>query len=1062
MKKSPLSLAKPGQPARTAQRGVIAMFANNPVAANLLMAIFLVGGLVQALGLSAQLFPTLDPGVVTVTVAYPGATPAEVEEGITRRVEQALLGIDGVERVLANASENVGVVSAELKDGVDNEKVRSDIETAVERLADFPPRDAEEPDIDLAQTVSDVITLVVSSEFSEMDLRRGGEWLEQQLLALPSVSMVSLMGVRDYEIAIEISEAALRQFDLSMNQVAEAVRASSLNLSSGELRTDAGDLRLSTYTKRVRGEEFADVVLRALPDGSLLRLEDVANIRDGFADVDLVNEFEGRQSLFVRVQKSEPEDALTIAADVRGLLADLKPPAGIDVAVWEDQTEVLEGRLNLMVRNGVLGFALVFLFLVFMLDLRLALWVAMGVPISFLGAFLMFDQLGVNINMMSLFALIIVLGVVVDDAVVVGENIVAEQEAGRAGPLAALAGVRGVFGPVLVGVLTTMAAFAPLLLAGGMFGQIMGVVPIVVIAVLAVSLIEVFLILPSHLSHPGTWSRWPLDKIQGHIGDAVLRFRDTVVVPAVRGAIRFRYLTVLAGVGLIALAASLVATGAVRFLFFPALEADFMRADIDFPIGTPFAVTEAAAERVVRAAHAVNEQVGGESFKFVNVTVGGRVNGGQGPGTSTSSVVASHIASVQVQLSPEGQRTLSAQALKRMWREQVGAVAGVESLAFVAEFFQGGASVGYELSHQDDATLLAAVETLKSKFAQVASLNEIQDSAGLGKRQFDIELTAAGEAAGLTPAAVARQLRQHFFGEEVQRIQRGREELKVMVRYPRDERRSTNALFNARIRLVDGTEAPLTAVAQVAESRGFSEINRIDGRRVVTVSGEVETSLATPSDVDTQIRAEVIPQLREAYPGLLVAQGGFSRDQSEDLASLGRAALLSLLIIYALLASQLKSYSQPFIVLAGVPFGAAGAFVGHFLLGYDLSFISIFGIIALGGVVVNDSLVLVDRYNLVRRTTDLSAAEAVVSASRRRFRAIFLTTATTALGLTPMLFETSLQAQFLIPMAVSLATGIVFASVIILFVIPALVVIREDFVPKARRAGSGELALGAE
>ncbi len=1059
MSEKPVSLAESGRGGRAPQRGVIAMFANNPVAANLLMAIFLVGGLAQALGLSAQLFPTVDPGIVTVTVAYPGATPAEIEDGITRRVEEAVVGVDGVDRVLSKASENVGVINAELKDGVDGEKVRSDIETAVERLADFPPLDAEEPEVELAQTVSDVMTLVVSSRYGEMALRRGGEWLQERLLALPSISMVSLMGVRDYEIAIEVSESALRRYDLSMSQVADAVRASSLNLASGELRTDAGNLRLRTFTKRERGEEFADVVLRALPDGSLLRLGDVATIRDGFADVELVNEFEGRPSLFVRVQKSEPEDALAIAADVRGLLADLQPPAGIEVGVWEDQTEVLEGRLSLMVRNGVLGFALVFLFLVLMLDLRLALWVAMGVPISFLGAFLVLEQFGVNINMMSLFALIIVLGVVVDDAVVVGENIVAEQEAGRRGPLAALAGVRGVFGPVLVGVLTTMAAFAPLLLAGGAFGQIMGVVPIVVIAVLTVSLIEVFLILPAHLSHAGTWSRWPLDKLQAAVGSAILRFRDRTLVPAVRGAIRMRYLTVLTGAGLIALGIALLGSGAVRFIFFPSLEADFMRADIDFPIGTPFAVTQKAAEQVVDAAHRVNDQVGGESFKFVNVTVGGRINSGAGPGSSTTSQLASHIASVQVQLAREGARSRSAQELKRLWREEVGSIAGVESLTYVAEFFQGGASVAYELSHQDEAVLMEAVESLKADFGRVPALNQIRDSAGLGKRQFDIELTAAGEAAGLTPAAVARQLRQHFFGEEVQRIQRGREEIKVMVRYPSDQRRSMRDLFNTRIRLADGTEAPLSAVARVRESRDFSEINRIDGRRVVTISGEVDTSLATPNEVNAQLLADVVPQLRSEFPGLLIAQGGFSRDQSEDMASLGRAALLSLLVIYALLASQLKSYSQPFIVLAGVPFGAAGALVGHYMLGYDLSFISIFGMIALSGVVVNDSLVLVDRYNFIRRTTDLDAVDGVVAASRRRFRAIFLTTATTALGLTPMLFETSIQAQFLIPMAVSLATGIVFASGIILFIIPALVVIREDLLRLGTRERADVLAL---
>jgi multidrug efflux pump subunit AcrB len=1008
------------------------------------MTVLLLGGLIQAFGMSAQVFPTIDPGIVTITTAYPGATPTEVEDGITRRVEEAIIGIDGVDRVTSTASENVGVVTAELKDSVDAAKVRNDIETAVDRLADFPSLDAENPDVVVAKTVSDVISMVVSSELSERELRRGAELLEQELLALPSVSLVSMLGTRDYEIAIEVREETLRQFDLTIDEVASAIRRSSLNLSSGELRTEAGDLLLRTNAKREQGEDFANIPLRGQADGSVLRLRDVATIRDGFVDVDLVNQFEGRQSVFVRVQKSEAEDALTIAADVKAMLAGYQPPEGVDIGIWDDQTEVLEGRLSLLLRNGMLGFALVFLFLVLMLDLRLALWVAMGVPISFLGAFLVFEFFGVNLNMISLFALIVVLGVVVDDALVVGENIVTEQESGKTGLEGAIAGVRGVFSPVMIGVLTTMAAFAPLLLVGGTFGQIFLHVPIVVIAVLTVSLIEVFLILPAHLAHPGRWSRWPLDRIQDAIGSAVKRFRDNYVAPAIAAAVRFRYLTVLGGVGLLAAAVMLLANGSVRFIFFPSLEADYMRAELEFPIGTPFSVTEEAAERLIAGARQVNENVGGTSFKSVSVTIGGRISSGGGPGGGTSSTVASHLASVQVQLNPEPLRTLSAKQLERMWRQEVGPVPGVEKLSYVAEFFRGGSALAFDLSHQDDAVLLQAVEELKESFSANSSLYDVQDSVGLGKRQFDIELTPAGEAAGLTAADVARQLRQNFFGEEVQRIQRGRQELKVMVRYPEDQRRSTRDFFNVRINLADGTQAPLTAMAKVTESRSLSEINRIDGRRVISVSGEVDTTLATPGEVSAAVLGEVIPQLRQDYPGLQVAQGGFGRDQSEDLASLSKMMLIAMLIIYSLLASQLKGYLQPLIVLSGVPFGAAGALVGHYLLGFDLSFISLFGMVALSGVVVNDSLVLVDRYNQVRRTTDLSVQQAVVAASKRRFRAIFLTTVTTALGLTPMLFETSIQAQFLIPMAVSLATGIVFASVIILFVVPALIVIRED------------------
>ena len=1022
------------------ESGFVHYFANNAVAANLVMTLMLVGGVLAGLRLTAQVFPTVAPGIVTVTVAYPGATPAEVEEGITRRVEEAVSGIDGVDRVTSKASENVGTITVELKDFVGATNVRDDVEAAVDRLADFPPEEAEQAEVVLAETVSDVMTLVVSSELSEGELRHGAEHLEDALLALPTVSLVSLSGARDYEIAIELREQDLRRYGLSLDQVAKAVRASSLNLSSGELRTEAGDLLLRTNRKRERGEEFEDIVLDARAHGAILRLGDVATVRDGFADVDLVNEYNGRQSVFVRVQKSEAEDVLVIAENIKNLLSRYQPPPGIDVAIWEDQTEILDARLNLLVRNGVLGFALVFLFLVVMLDLRLAIWVAMGVPISFLGAFLLFDFLAVNINMVSLFALIMVLGIVVDDAVVVGENIIAEQETGRlGGPAAAVAGARGVQGPVLIGVLTTMAAFAPLMFVTGVFGQILSVVAIVVITVLSMSLIEAFFILPAHLSHGNAWSRWPLDAFQNWVAHRVRRFRDNVLVPAVAAAVRHHYLTVLAGLGLIAIAGSLAATGVVRFNFMPNLEPDRISADVQFPVGTPFEITRAAAERMVAAAHATNEAIEDAPFRAVSVTVGGRPRVSQGPVAQGGMVVASNVATVQIQL--EVARTQSAQELERLWRANVGDIPGAERLSFSSSFFSDEVSIEYELAHQDDDTLTEAVEEVKRGYRAIPGMVEVRDTANAGKRQFDIELMPAGEAAGLTPADIARQLRGAFWGNEVQRIQRGRQEIKVMVRYPKEQRRSARDLFNVRIRLADGTETPLSAVAQVTETRDFSSIDRVDGLRVVKVTGRVDTAVITTTQADRIVGEELLPALRDRYPGLTVIQSGFGREQTKDMAALGDLAIVALLVIFVLLASKLRSYSQPLIILAGVPLGASGAVIGHFLLGYDLSFISMFGMVALSGVVVNDSLVMIDRYNRIRAASDIGPAEAIVEAVRHRFRAIFLTTATTALGLTPMLFETDTQAQFLIPMAVSLATGILFASVVILFVVPALAMI---------------------
>ena len=581
--------------------GLIGYFVNNSVAANLVMGLLLAGGFIAGLGLTAQVFPTIDPGIVTVTVPYPGATPSEVEESITRRVEEAVFGIDGVKKVVSKASENSGTITIELKDFVDDAQVRDDVEAAVEGLADFPPEEAEQPEVKRADTVSEVITLFVASELGEKSLRAGAENLSEELLALPTVTLVSLVGARDYEISIEVSEEASRQYNISINEIAAAIRKSSINLSSGELRTDAGDLLLRTNNKGKSGKDFADIVLRASADGSILRLEDVAVIRDEFANVDLIQEYNGRKSLFVKVEKSEAEDALEIAAEVKSFLTDYQPRAGLDIGIWEDQSEILQQRLNLLVRNGVLGFALVFLFLVIMLDLRLALWVAMGVPISFLGAFLFFEPFGVNINMISLFGLIIVLGVVVDDAVVVGENIITEQESMGPGTASTLKGVAGVSSPVTVGVLTTMAAFAPLLFVTGTFGQILGAVPIVVIVVLTISLIEVFFILPSHLAHGKPWSRGLLASIQAAVGTKILHFRDQIMVPAVAACVKRRYLTLLGGIGFLLLAGSLISSGAVRFIFFPDLESDSIRASLKFPVGTPFETTETAARRIVSA-----------------------------------------------------------------------------------------------------------------------------------------------------------------------------------------------------------------------------------------------------------------------------------------------------------------------------------------------------------------------------------------------------------------------------------------------------------------------------
>ncbi len=1039
----------------SARLSLVQFFAKNSVAANLLMVALLVGGFLVASGLSSQVFPQIDPRMITVSVPYPGATPSEVEESITRRVDTSVRGIDGIDRVVSKASEGYGRITIELVDFADKEKARDSVQSAVDQLTDFPPADAEEPEVVAMDALQNVMVIALVSNADEMYLNQAVRELEQELLEIPIVSHVSVEGNRDFEIAIEVSEEMLRQYQLTIDNIANAIQQSSLNLSSGELRTEAGDLLLRTEQKRETGEEFRDIVLRTLPGGAVLRLGDIANIEDGFADTNLTNEVDGERAVFIRIQAAETENVLDVAEAIKEFLANRDSQPGIDVRIWEDSSENLKSRINLLVRNGTLGFALVFFFLVVMLDLRLAFWVAMGIPISFLGGFLFFDAFGVTINMVSLFALIIVLGIVVDDAIVVGENIGNEQQKGLQGSAASIAGVKGVFAPVFIGVLTTIVAFIPLTFTSGQMGQILGVIPVVVITVLTISLVEVFLILPAHLSHSERWSRWPLDRIQTFIAERIEWFRDNWFVLSVRHAVRHRYLTVVYALAMLVLAVVFISNGAVRVEFFPSVESDQISISLSFPLGTPFAVTEAAAYRIRDAVNAVNADLGGTAVKAVGITAGSQeVGQSRGPPTGEPVTTESghHLASVTIQLQEEPIRTSSAVELETLIRRRIGTIPGVESLTIASDLIAESSTLEYELSHANNDQLSLATTAMRERLAEMPMLTEIRDTLSDGKRQFDIQLTPEGEAVGLSQSVVARQLRQNFFGQEVQRIQRGSDEVKIMVRYPGSDRKSTSDLFNTRIRLQDGTEVPLSAVATVEETRSYSAIDRIDGVRVVTISAEVDKTFMSTGEATNRVEQEVVPTVLAQFPGLTINQAGFGRDQARDLGSLGTLALVAIIVIFALIAALMRSYTMPFIVLSGIPFGAAGAVIGHYLLGYDVSMVSMFGMVALSGVVVNDSLVLMDRFKRLREEKpDLTIMDAVVEATRLRFRAIFLTTATTALGLTPMLFESSLQAKFLIPLAVSLAIGILFASFVIVFLVPSLVMIRDDFFRIFRR-----------
>ena len=1028
-------------------RGLVSWFARNPVAANLLMVLFIVGGALTTLLIPTEVFPTLSPRSIQVSVIYPGATPGDVEESITRRVEEAVLGLDGVDRVRSVASEGRGTITVELADFADPQVVKDDVETAVDGLTDFPPDNAEQPQIRIPTPATTVLSIALTGPVSERALREAGEQAERDLLSQNGISTVNLRGVRQYEISISVDEAALRRYQLSFDEVAQAVRSSSLDLSGGEIRTAGGDILLRTNARAETGEAFADIIVRASQSGARVRLDQVAEIRDQFQDEPLIATYNGEPAVFVDVQTREGEDLLGVRETTIAWLENAAQPPGISAAVVVDQSSVFADRISLLARNAIIGFTLVFLLLVLMLDLRLAFWVAMGVPISFLGGFALFGAAGVTLNFITTFGLIVVLGIVVDDAIVVGENTDRERAKGRSGTEAAIAGVTGVAAPVLVGVLTTMAAFGPLIFSGGTFGEITRPIPIVVIAILAISIIEAFLILPAHLAHGGNWSRGPLAAIQSRVARALQSFSDGPVAAWARFSAKRRWMISAAGLMILITVMALPANGIVRFVFFPSIEAEQITADLTLPEGAPFEETRRAAEAMLAAAEELQaeyEARGEPTVRAVTATIGGRTSLFSGPGTNQSTVIASNLAQIELQLESASIRRVSSSQFEAEWRARIGELPGVERLSIVSSAGPQDADIAYELVHPNASTLEEAVRSLADELARIEGVAEINDGFDLGKRQLNFELTPAGEAAGLTPVDIARQVRQAFFGEEVQRIQRGREEVRVFVRYPEALRTDLVALSELRIRTPDGSALPLSVAANFTESRSYTQIERIDGRRIIEVTADVDESLITPGQARESVETNFMPELVERYPGLNWTLAGAGREQAEDFASLGRGLLVAIIIMYALLATQLRSYVQPLIILIAIPFGIGGAILGHLFLGFDLSFPSIFGTVALSGVVVNASIVLIDRYNMNVNERGLSAIDAIAEAASRRLRPVLITTLTTALGLLPIISEQSPQAQFLIPMAVSLGAGLVFASISILMLLPAFVLVVED------------------
>ena len=1043
--------------------GLIGYFARNQVAANVLMLLLLGGGLFAASRIAIERFPEYDPRTITITVPYPGASPAEVAEDINRRVEESVSGIVGIERVVSVAEEGFGRVTVEMNTFADPVDTLNAVRTAVDRIENFPPLNAEQPAVVRTAVARTVLTLSVSaSGLSEDRLRQDAEAVRSALLALPDVSVVSLQGVREREISIELSEEALRRHALTISGVANAVRQSSFNLSGGQLRTDAGDVLIGTFAQGTTAAEFEDVVVLARADGSVVRLADIATLRDDFVEENLINEIDGRANVFVRVDAAAGQSTQEVGEEVKRFLASYVPPHGTRVALWDDENRVIADRLSTIARNVAIGVVLVFLTLLVLFDLRLAFWIAMGIPTAFLGSIVFFDMAGMSINVLTVFAFFIAAGIVVDDAVVVGESIAKQRELGLRGVAAAIAGVRTVAGPVTFGALTTAVAFFALYPLDDAWGQLFSAASVVVALVLAVSLVEVFCVLPAHLVGARPWSLSPLAEWQAKARAALEEFVSGKLVHAIAWAVRFPHLTVAGVLILVALTAGLAASGLVGYTAFPPSPgADRLRATLVMPIGTRFEVTASAAHQLADAAREADREAGGV-IDAVAVLVGQQQPTTTYEGTARPQV-GNHLAMVDVTLAPE--RSATAADFQRLWRHAAGPVHGARVLSFdlsgPGALFS--APVSHALLHEDEDVLAEATADLRSAYASVDAMWDVQDSMVLGKRRYDIQLTEAGVAAGLTAAQVAGQLHNAFYGVEAQRIQRGQDEIKVLVRYPQERRRSVRDLLDERIATPAG-RVPLSTVARVEETRDYEQVLHIDRLRAATVTGWYDANETGSSEVAAEIE-EGLPDLLARHPGLVVQEHAATRDQTGMANTLAWAVPLALLIVYGLLASQLRSFAQPLLAFATLPMVAVGAVFGHLLLGYDLTNPSFFGIIAATGVAVNDTLILLDRYNRIRAgDAAMPAIAAIAAAARHRARAILLTTATTGMGLLPLLYDKSEITVFMVPMVISLGAGLVFSSIGVLFLVPAVLILLEmaSSSPLAQRVAAWRDAVRAD
>lgn len=1033
----------------------IAWMANNPVAANLLMMMLVVGGWMSLLGIRQEEFPSIDIESIRISVEYQGAAPTEVEEGVCIRLEEEIEGLRDMDRMSSLAVEGACIVTVELFPGSDVDSALDEVESRINAITTLP-EETERPVVSKVEIRAQVVSVAVVGDLDELSLAALGHEVRDEIAALAGVSQVDLDFVRPYEISIEISEATLRRHELSFDQVATAIRRWSLDMPGGSVKSAAGEILLRTKGQAYTGREFEDVVILTRNDGTTLSLGEIAEIRDGFQEGDLLARLDGTPAVIISARRMGDEDILDIAASVHAYVEQKRAaiPAGVQLVTFNDESESLRIRLDVLLRNAQSGLVLVLLTLGLFLRFRLALWVSAGVPIAFMGSFLLFPALGLTISTLSVMAFILVLGIVVDDAIVIGESVYAHEQRGIPQMEAAILGTQDVYVPVLFGVLTTVAAFLPLVMLDGRMGQFFSYIGYTAILCLAFSLLESQWILPAHLAHRRIESRkgkpnlfvatW--QKLQGGLSSGLERFARETYGRALRFSLEWRYVTIATAVGVLILTLTLFASGRLRYQFFPAVEGDIVYATVTMPNGIPLSVTEAGVRQIEEAAEELRAELdaGREGPSVISqvLTTIGKQQARGGPPDLRVAVGGSHLGEVSLELIPNAQRDVGAFEIRDRWREKIGSIPDAIELALTANQFSAGKALSIELRGGTVEQLISAAGALKRELASYSGVFDVADSYRAGKQEVRLAIKPEARPLGIAIEDLGRQVRQAFYGEEVQRVQRGRDDVRVMLRYPEDERKSLAALESMRIRTRDGIEVPFAAVAEMEFGRGFASIRRSDRMRVVSVTGEIDRMVSTPEAVLARVQ-ERLPRLLEPYPGMAYRLEGEQREQARAAGGLLRGVVLAMLLIYGLLAVPLKSYSQPMIIMSVIPFGTVGALLGHYIMGWDVVFFSVLGIVALSGVVVNASLVLVHFVNRAREE-GLAVREAVLKAGTERFRPIFLTSITTFLGLVPLMFEASVEARPLIPMAISLAYGVLFAATVTLFLVPSLYLVLED------------------